>query len=46
MENIMIKLTEKQTYDLFILVQESKDTGNEEWDKNMEAIYKKLKDKV
>jgi hypothetical protein len=41
-----ITLTEKEAYDLFILVQESKDTGDKEWDKNMENIYKKLEEKI
>ena len=41
-----ITLTEKEAYHLFILVQESKDTGNEEWDKVMENIYKKLNEKI
>ncbi len=44
--NMIISLTEKEIYDLFILVQESKDTGDKEWDKNMEIIYKKLQSKI
>ena len=44
--NMTISLTEKELYDLFILVQESKDTGDKGWDKSMESIYKKLEDKV
>lgn len=44
--NAVNTLTEKEIYDLFILVQESKDTGNKEWDKSMESIYKKLQSKI
>ena len=44
--NMKITLTEQELYDLFILVQESKDTGDKEWDKSMESIYKKLEDSI
>ena len=41
-----LTLTEKEAYNLFILVQESKDTGDKELDENMENIYKKLEEKI
>ena len=41
-----IRLTEQELYDLLILIQESKDTGNKGWDKSMESIYKKLADNI
>ena len=46
MENITIQLTHQQAYDLFILVQESMNTGYKEWDKSMESIHKKLESKI
>lgn len=42
MKELKIILTEEEAYNLYILVGESKDTDNKEWDETMKNIYKKL----
>lgn len=46
MENITITIPRDTAYELFQLVGESKDTGNEEWDEHMKLVEKKLREKL
>jgi len=46
MAKIKISLTEEEAYNLYVLVKESKDTDDIEWDKTMESIYKQLYENI
>lgn len=46
MENITIKIPFDVAENLLALVTESCNTGNEEWDKHMKLIAKKLREKL
>jgi len=43
---ITIKLTDEEAYQLSVLLNESKDTGNDEWDIIMDNVYNKLAEKL
>lgn len=46
MEKVKITLTREEAEELFNLVRESSDTGNEEWDKKMKSIEEKIQCKI
>jgi hypothetical protein len=45
MKNIKITLTEQEAQNLLVLVLESGDTGNADWDEIMKSIKKKIQEK-
>lgn len=46
METITITIPTDAAFDLLCLVTESSNTENEEWDKHMKLIEKKLREKL
>jgi hypothetical protein len=42
MEKVIIILSEDEANELYCLVKESCDTGNQEWDEKMKSILHKL----
>ncbi len=46
MEKVKITLTLDEAQELYQLVRESSDTGNEEWDEKMKSIEEKIREKI
>lgn len=46
MEKVKITLTLDEAQELYNLVRESSDTGNEEWDEKMKSIEQKIYEKI
>ena len=42
MEKVIIILTEDEATDLLLFISESRDTGNKEWDNQMDEIENKI----
>jgi len=46
MEKVKITLTLDEAQELYNLVRESSDTGNEDWDEKMKSIEEKIREKI
>lgn len=46
MEKVKITLSLDEAQELYQLVRESSDTGNEEWDEKMKSIEEKIREKI
>lgn len=45
-EEVTITITEDDANNLYVLLRESKDTGEKDWDKSIERIFKKVEKEI